>query len=45
MSLARILLIEDDPSIAEIVAYNLRQSDYEVRTCHDGRAGFEEVAS
>jgi DNA-binding response OmpR family regulator len=40
---ARILLIEDDPSIAEIVAYNLRQADYEVRVCHDGRLGFEDA--
>jgi DNA-binding response OmpR family regulator len=43
MPAARILVIEDDPSIAEIVAYNLRQSDYEVRVIHDGRRGYEEA--
>jgi two-component system phosphate regulon response regulator PhoB len=43
MPAARILVIEDDPSLAEIVAYNLRQADYEVRVQHDGRAGYEEA--
>lgn len=41
MPLARILLIEDDPSIAEIVAYNLRHADYEVSVANDGREGLE----
>jgi DNA-binding response OmpR family regulator len=43
MAVARILLIEDDPSIADIVAYNLRQADYDVRVCQDGRQGYEEA--
>jgi two-component system phosphate regulon response regulator PhoB len=43
MSAAKILLIEDDPAIAEIVAYNLRQADYDVQICHDGRLGLEQA--
>lgn len=38
---SKILLIEDDPSISEVVAYNLRQADYQVTISHDGREGFE----
>lgn len=35
----RLLLIEDDPTIAELLAYNLRQVGYEVLQERDGRAG------
>lgn len=38
---SKILLIEDDPSISEVVAYNLRQADYQVSISHDGRDGLE----
>ncbi len=38
---SKILLIEDDPSISEVVAYNLRQADYQVSISHDGREGLE----
>ncbi len=41
MSVARILVIEDDPSIAEIVAYNLRQAGYDIEIYQDGRVGYE----
>jgi two-component system phosphate regulon response regulator PhoB len=34
-----ILLIEDEPDIAELIAYNLQQADYEVTICHNGRQG------
>lgn len=35
----RLLLIEDDQTIAELLAYNLRQAGYEVLQESDGRAG------
>jgi DNA-binding response OmpR family regulator len=37
----RILLIEDDPTISELVAYNLRRAGYEVMQEHNGRAGLQ----
>lgn len=43
MPSARILLIEDDPAISEVLAYNLRQSQYHVTICHDGRQGLEQA--
>jgi len=39
MSTARILIIEDDTSISDIVAYNLTQAQYDVSTCADGAEG------
>jgi two-component system, OmpR family, response regulator MtrA len=38
---ARILLIEDDPSIREVVAIGLRNAGFEVETAPDGAAGLE----
>ena len=38
---ARILLIEDDPSIREITAIGLRAAGFEVDTAADGAAGLE----
>ena len=35
----RILLVEDDPTISDLVAYNLRRAGYEVLQEHNGRAG------
>jgi DNA-binding response OmpR family regulator len=37
----RILLIEDDPTISDLLAYNLRRSGYEVLQEHNGRTGLE----
>jgi len=37
----RLLLIEDDPTIAELLAYNLRHAGYEVMQRRDGQAGLE----
>lgn len=34
---ARILIVEDDRSLAEVVAYNLRQAGYEVLVAYDGQ--------
>lgn len=41
--MSRILIIEDDPSIAEIVAYNLEQSGHDVSVCHDGQEGLTQA--
>ena len=38
---ARILLIEDDPSIREVTAIGLRNAGFEVDTAPDGSAGLE----
>ena len=37
----RILLVEDDPTISDLVAYNLRRAGYEVLQEHNGRAGLQ----
>ena len=38
---ARILLVEDDPSIREVIAIGLRNAGFEVDTAPDGAAGLE----
>jgi two-component system response regulator MtrA len=38
---ARILLVEDDPSIREITAIGLRNAGFTVETADDGRAGLD----
>jgi DNA-binding response OmpR family regulator len=37
----RILLVEDDPTISDLVAYNLRRAGYDVLQEHSGRAGLQ----
>lgn len=37
----RILLVEDDPTISDLLAYNLRRAGYEVLQEHNGRTGLE----
>lgn len=39
MAKARVLIIEDDLSLAEVLAYNLRNEGYEVVLAHDGQDG------
>jgi len=39
MANPRILIIEDDRSLAEVVNYNLEQEGYEVIVAHDGQDG------
>lgn len=39
MAKAKVLIIEDDRSLADVVAYNLKQAGYEVLTAHDGQDG------
>ena len=43
MSKARILIVEDDVSLAEIVAYNIGQSGYEVVLARDGQEGLRQA--
>jgi DNA-binding response OmpR family regulator len=38
---ARVLIIEDDPNVAEVVARYLEREGYRVRIVSDGRAGLE----
>lgn len=42
---ARILLIEDDPSIREVTAIGLRNAGFTVETADDGRAGLDGFAA
>lgn len=39
MAKARVLIVEDDLSLAEVLAYNLRNEGYEVSLAHDGQDG------
>lgn len=39
-----ILVIEDDPDIAELLAYNLQREGYRVLTASDGEKGLREAA-
>ena len=42
---ARILLVEDDPSIREVTAIGLRNAGFTVETAADGAAGLERFAA
>ncbi len=42
---ARILLVEDDPSIREVTAIGLRAAGFTVETANDGAAGLERFAA
>jgi two-component system response regulator MtrA len=42
---ARILLVEDDPSIREVTAIGLRNAGFTVATADDGAAGLERFAA
>ena len=43
MAKTRILIVEDDSSLAEILAYNIRQEGYEVLTARDGQDGLQQA--
>ncbi len=43
MAKTRILIIEDEPAIAEGIAYNLRREGYEVARAADGETGLAEA--
>ena len=42
---ARILLVEDDPSIREVTAIGLRGAGFTVETCEDGQAALDRFAA
>lgn len=41
MSTKRIVIVEDEPDMAELVAMQLRREHYEVEVAHDGPGGLE----
>jgi two-component system phosphate regulon response regulator PhoB len=40
---ARILIVEDDASLAEVLDYNLSQEGYETQVARDGQQGLREI--
>jgi two-component system alkaline phosphatase synthesis response regulator PhoP len=40
---ARIMIIEDDPDICEILEYNLKQEGFHTETFHDGKRGLDVI--
>jgi two-component system response regulator VicR len=38
---AKILIVDDEKNIADILAYNLRKEGYEIIEAHDGKTGLE----
>lgn len=45
MDTSRILVVEDDHDIAQLIALHLREVGYQVDTVHDGETGFERASS
>jgi two-component system alkaline phosphatase synthesis response regulator PhoP len=41
----KILLIDDDPDILEIISYNLKKEGFEVETAENGRLGIDKAKS
>ncbi|MGI6227737.1 MAG: response regulator transcription factor [Peptococcales bacterium] len=39
--MTKILVVEDDPNIRELLQYNLKKEGYEVKTAEDGQIGLE----
>lgn len=39
----KIIIIEDDPDICEILEYNLKQEDFDVEVFHDGQKGLDAI--
>jgi two-component system alkaline phosphatase synthesis response regulator PhoP len=40
-TLHRILVVDDDPDITELLSYNLKKENYDVRTANDGKSAIE----
>jgi DNA-binding response OmpR family regulator len=40
---ARVLIVEDDASLAEVLDYNLRQEGYDTHVARDGQQGLREI--
>lgn len=45
MELKKILIIEDEKSISDIIKFNLTKEGYAVETAYDGRTGYEKAIS
>jgi DNA-binding response OmpR family regulator len=43
MGKAKVLIVEDDRSLADVVAYNFKQAGYEVFLSHDGQDGLNQA--
>ena len=43
MMRAKVLIIEDDAALAEVLAYNLKQAGYEVFVARDGADGLQQA--
>lgn len=43
MSSAKVLIIEDDPALGELLTYNLNQAGYETHLARDGRDGINQA--
>lgn len=39
----KILIVEDEPSLTEVLSYNLQRDGYEAVVCHDGREGLRKA--
>ena len=40
---SKILIVEDDPDIVDILSYNLKQADLKVKSVPDGSSALAEV--
>ncbi len=45
MSKSRILIVDDEPAISDVLAYNLSKENFEVATVADGQAALQRVHS
>jgi two-component system phosphate regulon response regulator PhoB len=43
MNRSTVLVVEDDRSLADVLAYNLKQIGYEVMVAHDGQSGLAQA--
>lgn len=43
--MSRLLVVEDDPTMSEMLAYNLRREGFEVETATDGQSGLAMASS
>jgi len=43
MAKSKILIVEDDRSLADVIAYNLRQAGYDVLSAYDGQDGLSQA--
>jgi DNA-binding response OmpR family regulator len=41
---SRILVVEDETDLADLLTYNLRKAGFDVDVCHDGRSGLHRAS-